>query len=238
MKKTLFLFFVLFCTSVWTYGQQLAPQQLYNALRERVFAIKDYTADVNMRIQVHFMKIPQLRGKLYFKSPDKLKLVREGGLSILPQRTANMSLAGLLPSGNTTVLDAGTDLIEGVPVRILKVVPENDGGDIVLTKLWVDETRKLILRSETTTRDNGTFLMDLRFGKFAQYALPDETVLLLDVKDYKMPKGVTMDYDGDALPQKKTAREWTRKKGAIRVVYNSYQINTGLNDAFFAEKKK
>lgn len=239
MKKLLLTLCCLVALVPAVSAGSLTPAELYQSLRSRVFAVKDYKADVVMNIRVSFMKIPQLRGTLYFKSPDKLKLVRKGGLSILPHRTANMSLAGLLPTGQVTVIDAGQDDIEGKSMRVLKVVPESDAGDIVLTKLWVDEDRMLILRSETTTRDNGTFLMNLRFGKFVSYALPDDIQLQMDVKDYKMPKGVTMDYEGSAIPEKVTPeKKGRRKKGTISIHYNSYEVNTGLDDAFFREKKK
>ncbi len=240
MKKLLFLsllFPVLAGRPVQ--AQSADAQALYNTIRQKVFAVQDYTAEVAMKIDVSFMRIPQLRGTLYFKSPDKLKLVRKNGLSILPQRTVNMSLAGLLPAGATTVIDAGGDVIEGKPVRVVKVVPEGDGGDIVLTKLWIDEARKLILRSETTTRDNGTFLMDLAFGKYAAQSLPDKMTLQLDVKEYKMPKGVTMDYEGGnkpVLPAK--GGKAKRRKGKIQITYDSYAVNTGLSDALFKEKEK
>ena len=240
MKKNLFLLFVL---SAFAGGQLRAQsadaQTLYNTVRQKVFAVKDYTAQVAMKIDISFMRIPQMRGTLYFKSPDKLKLVRKNGLSILPQRTVNMSLAGLLPAGATTVIDAGSDVIEGKPVRIVKVVPEGDAGDIVLTKLWIDEAQKLILRSETTTRDNGTFLMDLAFGKYLAQSLPDKMTLQLDVKEYKMPKGVTMDYEGGdkpVLPAKEG--KGRRRKGKIQITYDSYQVNTGLSDEIFKEKGK
>ncbi|RYD51914.1 MAG: hypothetical protein EOP52_06950 [Sphingobacteriales bacterium] len=236
--KQILVVLLLFCSGIGR-AQTTSPEQLYQNLRNRVFAVKDYRADVIMNIQVSFMKIPQLRGKLYFKSPDKLKLVREGGLSILPQRTVNMSLAGLLPEGAVTVIDGGMETLNEKPVRVLKVVPEQDGGDIVLTKLWVDEGQLLINRSEATTRDNGTFLMDLKFGKYTAYALPDEIQLRMDVKDYKMPKGVTMDYEGEAVPKPvAVAGKSKRKKGIIRIRYDQYQINTGIEDAFFQDKKK
>lgn len=241
MKKSILFLCGALLLATQTFAGNLAPTDLYQNLRNRVFAVKDYTADVVMNIRVSFMKIPQLRGKLYFKSPDKLKLVREGGLSILPHRTANMSLAGLLPTGAVTVIDAGQETVEGQPVRVLKVVPESDAGDIVLTKLWADEGRMLILRSETTTRDNGTFLMNLRYGTFVASALPDEIQLQMDVKDYKMPKGVTMDYEGgtSALPEEALKKDkGKRKKGSILIRYTSYAVNTGLDDAFFKEKKK
>jgi hypothetical protein len=240
LKKTLLL---LLSISVLAGGkvqaQSADAQALYTTVRQKVFAVKDYTADVELKIDVTFMRVPKLRGTLYFKSPDKLRLVRKNGLSIMPQRTVNMSLAGLLPAGETTVIDAGTDVINGSAVRVVKVVPEGDAGDIVLTKLWIDEARKLVMRSETTTRDNGTFLMDLVFGKYAAQSLPDQMTLNMDVKEYKMPKGVTMDYEGGdkpVVPPKEGKGK--RRKGRIQITYDSYQVNTGLSDAIFKEKEK
>lgn len=217
---------------------QADASQLYSRLRDRVFSVKDYVADVVLHIDVSFMRVPQLRGKLYYKNPGKLKLVRQGGLSILPRRTINLSLAGLLPAGNATVIDAGKETVEGRVVRVLKVVPESDASDIVLTKLWVDEARLLILRTETTTRDNGTVAMSLKFGRQEAMALPDEMTLFLDVKEYKMPRGMTMDYDPDAQPVKPADPNAKRKKGKIRIEYLKYDVNVGLSDAVFADDKK
>ena len=114
--------------------------------------------------------------------------------------------------------------VNGKQLRVIKVVPENDQTDIVLTKIWVDEERLLALRTETTTRENGTISMDLSFGKYVQYALPDHVVFYVNVKEFKVPKGVTMDYDaGD--------EEIIYKKGKNReikniLVLNHYILNT------------
>ncbi len=218
---------------------QLPAEQLFYKLRERVTSIRDYTAPVRMNINVSFMKVPQLNGTLYFKSPDKLKLERAGGLSVLPKNGISMSMNNLLPAGGVSVLDAGADVVDGRPVRVIKAVPNADASDIVLTKLWVDEARLLVLRAETTTRDNGTVKMDLTFGRFASLALPDRAVLYLDVKEYKMPKGVTMDY-GTSEPVMDDSKQakGKRRRGTIKVEYLDYKVNTGLSDALFAEKKK
>ncbi|RYZ51814.1 MAG: hypothetical protein EOP49_10910 [Sphingobacteriales bacterium] len=117
------------------------------------------------------------------------------------------------------------------------MIPEGEGSDIVLTKIWIDESRLLALRTETTTRENGTIKADLKYGRFLQYALPDQVTFTVDVKEFKMPKGVTMDYDaGEAAVVKKPA---TQKpgKGTVQINYLSYKVNTGLSDAIFQQKK-
>lgn len=222
-----------------TLRAQLPAEQLFYKLRARVTAVRDYTAPVRMNVNVSFMKIPQLNGTLYFKSPDKLKLERAGGLSVLPKNGVTMSMNSLLPEGGASVIDAGADVVDGRPVRVIKAVPNGEGTDIVLTKMWVDEPRLLVLRAETTTRDNGTVKMDLTFGRFTHLALPDRAVLSIDVKEYKMPKGVTMDYGtSERVAEDTKQAKGKRRRGTIQVEYLDYKVNTGLSDALFLEKKK
>ena len=227
---------LLFCQSAT--AQSASATDLFYKMRSKLNAVKDYTADVKMNIDVAFIKIPTLRGRLYFKSPDKMKLERDGGISILPKKSISLSLNNLVPAGEATVIDAGTAVIAGKKVRIIKVVPDGDKTDIILTKIWVDEERLLALRTETTTRENGTVSMDLQFGKYAHLALPDQVIFYLDVKEFKVPKGVTMDYDtGEDEMLKKTDNQ-KPKKGTIHITYLSYKINTGLSDEIFTEQKK
>ena len=197
----------------------------------------EYVADVRKKIDVAFMRVPMLAGKLYYKAPGKLKLERDGGISILPRKSISLSVDNMMPSGGATVIDAGRETIGSTPVRIIKVIPEGE-SDIILAKIWVDESRMLAMRTETTTRDNGTVRMDLSYGKYMAQALPDRIVFVMDVKEYKLPKGVTMDYDEGTAPIEKDKGPRLPKKGRIEIRYLSYNINTGLSDAIFVEKTK
>jgi len=35
----------------------------------------------------------------------------------------------------------------------------------------------------------------MNYGKYMDYALPDKVTCTFSIKDYKLPKGVTLDYD-------------------------------------------
>ena len=210
--------------------------QLFYTLRTKVLTVKDYTADIRLKIDVTYMRIPQLKGKLFFKSPDKMRLERNGGLSILPKKNINMTLSNLIPTGQVTVIDMGKVVRNGKTLRLLKVVPEDELSNIVLTKVWIDEANTLALRTETTTHNDGTVIMDLEFGKYIPYALPDKVTIFMDLKDYKLPKGVTMDYNDvpDAAAAAK-AQKGKNQKGTIQISYLKYDINTGLSDAVFSK---
>ncbi|HEY9177950.1 MAG TPA: hypothetical protein VIN07_09680 [Flavipsychrobacter sp.] len=208
---------------------------LFEKLRSRLDVIKDYVADVRVKIDISFMKVPPLNGTLYFKAPDKMKLERNGGISILPGKNVNLTLNSMFPAGKATVIDAGTDVVNGKPVKVIKVLPQQDDGQIILTKIWVDAERNLALRTETTTRDNGTMKMDLAFGRYVRQGLPDKVTVYLDVKEFKLPKGVTMDYDIKSQMQPAVQSDKKTKKGKIEITYLDYQVNKGLSDEIFTE---
>ncbi len=232
MKKHLWLLFLCLYSLPVFAGD---ANELFYALRTKVLSVKDYTADVKMKIDVTYMRIPELKGTLYFKSPDKLRLERHGGLSVFPKKNINLTLVNLIPAGQVMVLDMGYATRAGKKERILKVVPEDDQSNIVLSKIWVDEENMLALRTETTTRNDGTVIMDLEFGNYIPYALPDKVTILMDVKDYKLPKGMAMDYISENEVESK-AKASKGTKGSIQITYLKYAVNTGLSDNIFKLK--
>lgn len=234
--RRLLLILVLFVAPFALRAEE--ADKLYYALRNKVLSVKDYTAEVKMKIDVVYMKIPELEGKLYFKAPDKMRMERKDGISIMPKKNINLTLNSLIPAGNVTVIDAGTATIKGRKLRILKVIPEDDKVGIVLTKIWVDEAQVLAYRTETTTKDEGTVVLELEYGKHIKYALPDKISIILDVKEYALPKGVTMDYselstEKDMKPKPKDNKA---SKGTIDIQYLNYVVNKGISDAVFKDK--
>ena len=152
----------------------------------------------------------------------------------MPRKSISLSVDKMMPTGAVTVIDAGREQIGTIPVRVIKVIPEGE-SDIILAKVWVDESRMLALRTETTTRDQGTVRMELSYGKYANLGLADRIVFIMDVKEYKLPKGVTMDYDEGGKPPPPNPAGTLPKKGRIEIRYLSYQVNTGLSDEIFRD---
>ena len=61
--------------------------------------------------------------------------------------------------------------------------------------------------------------------------LPDKVIFSFNTKDYKLPKGVTFDYDDGA--KKKPGDNLKNKKGKVEITYSEYLINKGVDDAIF-----
>lgn len=201
---------------------------LLQKVRARLDQVSDYQAAGTMKTNVSFLKEPQAAVTVYFKKPDKLKIKNDKGISLVPKGAVTVSLNNLL-KGSYTVLDGGADTTHGQKVRVIKLLPQDENADLVLSTFWVDEQRQVILHARTTTRDNGTYEVDMTYGKYIAYALPDKVIFTFNVKNYKLPKGITFDYDdGSKKPQAAA-----NAKGRVELDYSSYLINKGVPDSVF-----
>lgn len=206
------------------------PTELLNKVKSKLEKVNDYTAKGRLKTNVVFIKAPISSVKVYYKKPDKMKIVNESGISFIPKGSVNINLAKFLSaSGDYEIVDGGKETATGY--RVLKLLPKEEEAEIVLSTLYLDEETALIRKAKNTTRDNGTYELELSYGKYASYGLPDKVIFSFNTKDYKLPKGVTFDYDDGS--QKKPDDKMKDKKGKVEITYSEYVINKGVDDAVF-----
>ena len=200
-------------------------------VKQKLDLVKDYEASGKMKTNVAFLKVPVADIKLFYKKPEKLKFKTAKGVSFIPKGAVSINLNNILGSGRYTAIDAGTDKLGSSTVRVVKLLPEDDNSDVVLSTLYIDERSFLVLKTKTTTRENGTYELELSYGKYAAYALPDKVVFSFNTKDYKLPKGVTFDFDDGTRTKPTDAAK--NKKGRAEITFSNYKINQGIADAVF-----
>ncbi len=229
MKKVLLInLFIQLCL----FSQAQDVNLLVQRVKEKINRVNDYTADAKMKTNVSFLKVPVASVKLYFKKPDQLKIVNEKGISFIPKGAVNMNMNNIFSSGKYTVLDAGSDKLGKTVVKVVKLLPEDNNEDVVLSTLYIDEVNEVILKTKTTTRDNGTYELEMQYGNNISYSLPAKIIFIFNTKDYKMPKGVTFDFEDGS--KKKTADEKLKNKtGKIELNINNYRINKGITADVF-----
>jgi outer membrane lipoprotein-sorting protein len=204
---------------------------LVQKVKNKLDQVNDYVAEGKMKTDVAFIKAPVGKVKVYFKKPDKFKLKRDAGISLLPKGGVTVNMRSLVAVNDYTVIAAGETIINGIKVKIAKLLPNNDNSDIVLSTLYIDETNLVIIKATTTTKENGTYDIEMQYGKYINYGLPDKVVFAFNTKDYKMPKGVTMEFDNDVTNEDRAKMK--NKKGRVELAYNSYIINKGFDDSIF-----
>jgi hypothetical protein len=229
MKKIITTCLILMTVSFSASAQD--ADALVKKIKTKLEQVNNYIAEGKMKTDVAFIKAPIGKVKIYYQKPNKIKLVKDKGISILPKGGVSINASSVLGLTNYTAIDAGEQLLNGTKVKVIKLLPLDEASDIVITTLYIDEVQLLIKKSATTTKENGSFEMEMYYGNYANLGLPDKMVFSFNVKDYKMPKGVTLDFDDDMKPEEK--QKLKKKKGRVEFIYTSYIINKGIDPAIF-----
>lgn len=231
MANRILILFLLIFTSAF----RLPAQDLNDILektRQKIDKVNDYEATGKMKTNVAFLKVPVANVRIFFKKPNKLKLKSEKGVSFIPKGAVSINLNNVLGSNDFTVIDAGTEKIGNTFVRVAKLLPNDDNSDIVLSTLYIDPVNYVVRKAKTTTRENGTYELEMTYSKYIEYGLPDKILFSFNTKDYKLPKGVTFDFD-DGATQKKPVTDIKNRKGRAEISFSKYTINNGVPDTVF-----
>ncbi|MCY7422641.1 MAG: hypothetical protein LH478_12965, partial [Chitinophagaceae bacterium] len=199
---------------------------LVKQVKDKLDKVNNYVAEGRMKTDVAFIRAPAGRVKIFYKRPNKFKLKRDGGISLLPKGGVSVNMNSVLNNSEFLALDAGTTTIGSTKVKVVKLLPTNENSDVVLTTLYIDEPNLLIKKASSTTKENGTYDMEMIYGRYASYGLPDKVIFAFNTKDYKLPKGVTMEFDSGE--KKSEADKMKNRKGRVEINYTSYEINKGV----------
>ena len=227
MKKILFVALLL---NTVLFGKAQSVDDMIKKEKAKLDKVNDYEAKGKMKTNVVFIKAPIATVKIYYKKPNKLRINNESGISFIPKGSVNINLNNLFV--NTTgfdMIDMGKEAKTNL--RIIKLLPKDENAEVVLSTLYIDEAQALIKKSKTTTKENGTYELEMSYGKYAEYGLADKVIFTFNTKDYKLPKGITFDYDDGS--KKEQPDKLKDKKGKVEIIYSSYIINKGLSDAVF-----
>ena len=220
-------FKLLFAFSIASLSSYSQPADvLIQKVAAKLATVKSYEAKGSLKTDVPFLKLPLSEVQISFKYPDQLVIKKDGGVTVLPKGGLKISMNALLVDGNFTTFSAGRITWKGKDLLIVKLVPNTDNSDVVISTLYVDEKEFLIRKAITTTKDNGTYEIEMEYGKYAKWALPDKAQMSFSLKDYKLPKAITFQYDA-GIGEKKEAKKATDNKGKVEIVYSSYIINKG-----------
>lgn len=207
--------------------------QLVQQVRAKLNQVNDYEAAGRMKTNVAFLKVPVSGIRIYFKKPGQLRIKNDKGISFVPRGAVSINLGTILNNGAFTVLDGGNDKVGEVAVKVVKLLPVDENADVVLSTLYIDVSSLVILKTRTTTRESGSYELEMSYGRYKSYALPDKIIFSFNTREYKMPKGMTFDFEVDSEGKKEEVKG-KNKKGRAEITISSYTINKGLPDSVFS----
>ncbi len=221
---------VIVCSILSVNANAQSAEELLQKVRARLDKVNDYEASGKMKTNVIFIKAPIAGVKVYYKKPNKLRIKNESGISFIPKGSVNINLNNVIAEGSKyDIIDAGKEA--GTGLRIIKLLPSDESADVVLSTMYIDEANALVKKVKTTTKEQGTYELEMTYGKYVEYGLADKLVFSFNTKDYKLPKGVTFDYDDGS--KKNKDEKLIDKKGRVEISYSSYIINKGVPDSIF-----
>ena len=226
MTKMMKLLGGLFFTLLVHEGQSQSVDVVLKAIAQTFEKVNTYTAKAKMVTNVSFIKAPVSDVTIYYKKPNQLKIENKSGLSFIPKGSLNMELQQIIahPEGMEK-LDVGMD---ASGYRMLKLFPTNEEkSDLILATLWIDVKNKVIRKAKINSKTNGNYALQMSYGKYISYGLADKIVFEFNTKDYKLPKGVTFDYEDGS--EKKNAKNPAKpSEGKVEITYKNYVINKSL----------
>jgi outer membrane lipoprotein-sorting protein len=204
---------------------------LIEKVAQKLALVNDYVAEGVMKTDVSFIKASLGKVKVYFKKPNLLKVKKEGGISLLPRGGVSLTINTLLNTKQYTTIPAGNQVLNGKNLTVIKLIPTDDNLDWVISTLWIDPVGALVYKTATTTKENGSYEILMQYGEYASYGLASKIVFSFNTKDYKLPNGITLEFEDENPAAKKKALK--NKKGTIEITYNNYLINKGVPNSIF-----
>ncbi len=232
MRKSMLSILLTINFSLLTYVTDAQDMTaLVMKVKAKLDQVNDYEADGKMKTDVAFIKAPVGKIKVFYKKPNKFRLKKDGGISLLPKGGVSVNMNSVFSTTDFVSLGAGELVIDGTKTRIVKLLPVNENNDVVLATLYIDELNLLVRKAVVTTKENGTYTIELSYGRFAEYGLPDKVVFGFNTKDYYLPKGISLEF-GDDKPVSE-ADKIKNRKGKVEITYTNYLINKGISDSVF-----
>ncbi|MBU0710893.1 hypothetical protein KJ762_01230 [bacterium] len=224
---------VLF-TALLTVGTQAKPppdsNYILKKVQSRLDPVSDYSASVNVDVDIPNLRMPAKELQIYYKRPDKFK-VRASGFAIIPKIGFIPSQTDLLSKNSTIELRSTPDQNDSKSY-ILDLRPTDSPVDMVTT-IWVNAKRWTIEKVLVNVPDRGESVITIQYVDVNGIWLPDTTTVYLNMMrsipemrrpTVENPVGFAGDKSGNEP-----------MSGTISIRFKDYRLNQGLKDKLFEE---
>ena len=236
MKKVIFFLFLvkLIFTEMMANGHYLIdlehfafedPKKIINKLIVNYEDLDEFTVDVNVVVDVEFLKVPESNAKMRYRKPDKFD-IQSQGFSLIPKEGVNF-LPHRLFQGKYTSFYVTDEVVDGFITAVVKIIPL-EASDLAVSTIWIDKKHSIIRKIESTTKTQGTFFVKLEYPIFTSSLndrnsndkrLPSRIVYSFEI-DKSMIAGLLKSRD----KSKNSKNEYKRKDGKVVVSFSNYQI--------------
>jgi len=210
-------------------------EEILSRVQELFKGIEDYTVEVIANVDMPGLRAPEMRAKLYYKSPDRIH-VESVGFSILP-REGIAPDPGRFEDRYTAQLKGEEDL-EGRSVYRLTLMPKEEFEREFETVLLVDKETFVVWKIEKLTKGDPFFTVDFKYELVDdQFLLPSESNVELVMARVPGREGNLRGPGRERIESLFAEEDETPpKNGYANVRFEGYRINIGLPDSLFEER--
>lgn len=201
------------------------PEILKRALNLQA-GLQDYTATVQVTVNMPGIQVPQRTAKLYFKRPDKLH-VESKGIVMIPRQALLMGDLGTQLARQARVILAAKGQKDGAPLYFIKVLPPEGQATSDRLLVWIRGDRFTIEK------------LEVHKGGQREIAVQWEHQLVNG--RFWLMKRLQAEVSMRQMGQRRRSGEASRTPtgpGTITVVFSNVRVNSGLPDSLFVEQKR
>lgn len=193
---------------------ELTAQQVLDRALALQDQVQDYTARCRLLVTIPGQEIPERRFTVYFKRPDKVKIV-SNEIVLVPREALTLGSLRRHLNERTEVRLVGVGTIGSYPLYCIKLAPKggaqnNDPGRVLV---WI--RGDYFFPTKTEIWKGATRLVTIQW-----------TFAWLEGK-YWMPTSIVATVPSGILNDEGPAR--------VSLAWRDYRINTGLSDELFGE---
>ena len=216
-------------------SQDKDPDEILQKVLSTFEKINDYSVDVRIKVDVSFLKIPDMEAKIYFKQPDKMR-IKSDNFAMLPKQGFNFSPVSLLRKSHTAIFVKFENL-RGIETAVIKVIPLEEKSEMILSTLWIDLENYVIVKVESSARPSGTFTIDFDYKKTdTDFYLPSKMTFTFPA-DQMLIRGSIRDPLNSSENNNNLQKENDKKDGKVTVTYSNYVVNKGIPEEIFDQEK-
>lgn len=235
MRKKMVVFWLIGITLFQisqSFGQVLDSYAILDSMQVKLEEISDYSADIEIEVDVDFIKMPVKHARLFYKKPDKIKFKSEEFI-MLPKRGIKNPALEIMKEPFTGIF-IGTEKIHEQICHVIRIVPLVKNPEIILLTLWINSVDYRIARSESNTRKNGNFIIDFEYNDLS-LDLPTHMIFSFEVENLNIPLKFIGKSGGMEIDKNKMGGP---QEGRVTIRFSNYLINQEIPDIFFDEQEE
>lgn len=202
----------------------LSAKQIVANMTKQFDMIKDYTVDVKAVVDGPTVHIPDMRARLCYKRPNKLKVESEDGFAVVPKQglVTESTIRDMVSASELDLV--GEAHIDGFDCYVIKVTFRKNGQSIP-SVVWVDKKYRLIRQIHNNPDFGNTTRISILYTRVAnKYWLPRTTTAKISYVGF--PNASVEDNEKSTRPT------------TITVTFSNYRVNTGLKDTIFDKQER